>query len=99
MHDADIPCFCRDMVQWLVPRLLGVKLSGESVKERKAAARADGGAGIPREQLQGLMQDRTSSHLMEVRHMCRLSQPSLAGVGTHERHAAVVGALESAEIS
>ena len=53
-------------MQWLVPRLLGAKLSGESVEERKAAAQAVGGPGIPREQLQGLMQDRTSSHLMEV---------------------------------
>ena len=68
MHEFDIPCFLRDMLRWLVPRLLGVKLSGVSVEERKAAAQAGGGAGILREQLQGLMQDRTSSHLMEVRH-------------------------------
>ena len=68
MPEADILRPCREMVRWLVPRLLGVKLSGESVEERKAAAQADGGAGIPREQLQGLMQDRPSSHLMEVRH-------------------------------
>ena len=54
------------MLRWLAPRLLGAKLPGESVEERKAAAEADSGAGIPKEQLQGLMQDRTSSHLMEV---------------------------------
>ena len=54
------------MLAWLVPRLLGAKPQGDSSEERKAAAQEEGVMGIPREHVQGLLQDRTSSHLMEV---------------------------------
>lgn len=57
---------CRDTLGWLVPRLLGAKLGAESVEDRKEAARTEGLAVITKEHVQGLMQERTSSHLLEV---------------------------------
>lgn len=57
---------CRDILAWLVPRLLGAKLEGDTAEQRKAAAQTEGLAGIAKEEIQGLMQDRTASHLLEV---------------------------------
>ena len=56
---------CRDILAWLVPRLLGAKPGGDTV-ERKAGAQTEGLASIAKEHVQGLLQDRTSSHLLEV---------------------------------
>ena len=57
---------CRDILAWLVPRLLGAKPEGDTADARKAAAQDEGLSGIAKEHVQGLLQDRTSSHLLEV---------------------------------
>ena len=43
---------CRDILAWLVPRLLGAKPQGDTVEERKAAAQSDGLSGIAKEHVQ-----------------------------------------------
>ena len=58
-----------------MPRLLGAKAQGDTAEERKSAAESEGLTGIAKEHVQGLLQDRTSSHLLEVRNSSPLARP------------------------
>ncbi len=56
----------RDVLEDLVPRLLGAKPS----QGAEAAEELSPLEGISADHVQGLAQDPTSSHFLEVRHYC-----------------------------
>ena len=70
---------CRDVLARLIPRLLGApeRTAGEADEGAEEGMQEEGSllAGIAPEHVHGMMQDRTSSHLMEVRQLCVPGRP------------------------
>ncbi len=56
---------CREVLYWLLPRVLGAKPAADYM-QCTAAQLLETWQGLGKERVQGLMQDRTSSHLLEV---------------------------------